>query len=160
MFVIKRDKEGNASRHKARLVAREFEQIAEVDFVDSYAPVARIDSIRFLIALCAEHLLHMKQFDISAAYLYGELEEKVYMHPPEGVKLSKNKCLQLVKSLYGLRQAPRAWHSKLSQVLQSVGFQPLQTEPCIFIDKNKQTYVCTNVDDGLICGRSPNCCNK
>lgn len=160
VFVVKNDKDGNCCRFKARLVARGFEQVEGIDFTDSYAPVARIDSIRFLIALCAQESLHMLQFDISTAFLYGELDEIVYMHAPEGVKTGRDKCLLLKRSLYGLRQAPRAWHFKLSQTLKEIGFKPLNTEQCIFSDQEKQTFVYIYVDDCMICGRDLDKCTK
>lgn len=96
----------------------------------------------------------MKQFDISTAYLYGELEELMYMQPPKGVKTDRTKCLKLIKSLYGLRQAPRAWHSKLSQVLMSIGLKPLQSEPYLFTDEQRKTFVYTYIDDGMVCAKT------
>lgn len=160
IFTIKRDKDGQVSRYKARLVARGFEQRPGIDFIESYAPVARHESVRFLLAICAQLSLNIRQFDISTAFLYGDLNEAVYMHAPDGVKIGKHQCLKLVKSLYGLRQAPRAWHSKLSQTLKTMGFSPLQTEPCIFTDSTKQAFVCTYVDDGLICAKTLDKCEQ
>ena len=97
---------------KARLVAKGFRQKEGVDYFDTYAPVARITSIRLLFALASIHNLCIHQMDVKTDFLNGDLNEEVYMEQPEGFVLPGNehKVCKLTKSLYGLKQAPKQWH--------------------------------------------------
>lgn len=158
VFTTKKDKAGNIIRHKARLVARGFQQKAGIDYTEIYAPVAGIETIRFLLALCAQKCLVFKQFDISTAFLHGTIEETIYMQAPCGVKLKNDKCLRLVKSLYGLKQAPRAWFSKMSQELFKIGLSPLKIEPCVYTNETKDIIVSVYVDDGIVIAKSERQC--
>ena len=74
MFKIK-----SSGRHKARLVARGFSQVYGQDYFETYAPVARLTSIRVLLAIAARHRLQVHQMDVKTAFLYGDLDEKIYM---------------------------------------------------------------------------------
>ena len=111
-FVLKHKKNetGQITRLKARLVARGFGQIYGVDYLNTYAPVVKLASIRILLALAVIYELEIHQMDVVMAFLAGELKEKIYMEPPEGFKAGEDNddlvCL-LQKSLYGLKQAPR-----------------------------------------------------
>jgi hypothetical protein len=90
-------------------VAKGFRQREGIDYFDTYAPVARITSIRVLIALASIYKLVVHQMDVKTAFLNGNLDEEVYIDQPEGFVLSGNekKVCKLVKSLYGLKQAPK-----------------------------------------------------
>jgi len=96
------------------LVAKGFKQKEGIDYFDTYAPVARITSIRVLMALASIFDLYVHQMDVKTAFLNGNLEEEVYMEQPEGFVMSGNerKVCKLIKSLYGLKQAPKQWHEK------------------------------------------------
>ncbi|KAL0337652.1 UNVERIFIED_CONTAM: Retrovirus-related Pol polyprotein from transposon TNT 1-94 [Sesamum calycinum] len=101
--------DGSVDKFKARLVARGFKQNEGIDYFDIYSPVARLTTIRVLIALASMHNLSIHQMDVKTTFLYGELKEKVYMDQPEGFAANDNerKVCKLVKSLYGLKQAPK-----------------------------------------------------
>ena len=96
-------------KFKARLVAQGFRQKLGIDHFDTYAPVARITTIRLLVALATIYHLEIHQMDVKTTFLYGELDEKVYMKQPKGFDLEgqEQKVCKLVKSLYGLKQAPK-----------------------------------------------------
>jgi hypothetical protein len=96
------------------LVAKGFKQKEGIDYFDTYAPVARITSIRVLMALASIFDLYVHQMDVKTAFLNGNLEEEVYMEQPEGFVMSGNerKVCKLIKSFYGLKQAPKQWHEK------------------------------------------------
>ena len=143
-------------KYKARLVIQGFRQKPGVDFFDTYAPVARISTIRLLIDLASVHNLVVHQMDVKTAFLNGELDEEVYMKQPEGfVMLGKEHMVcKLVKSLYGLKQEPKQWHQKFDEVILSSGFKLNQCDKCVysrFDDATKtRVIICLYVDDMLI----------
>ena len=120
VLKIKRGKDGTIIKYKCRLVAKGYLQRYGVDYVDTYAPVARLPSIRALIALTAHHDLELHQMDVKSAYLNGDLEEEIFMEQPEGYVIPGQEHLvcKLQKSLYGLKQAGRTWHHKIDVALK------------------------------------------
>ena len=129
---IFRIKDGNL--FKARLVAKGYRQKEGVDYFDTYAPVARITSIRLLFALAFIYNLCIHQMDVKTAFLNGDLNEEVYMEQPEGFVLPGNehKVCKLTKSLYGLKQAPKQWHEKFDLVILEYGFKHNGADKCIY----------------------------
>ena len=121
IFKRKMKVDGTIDKFKARLVIQGFRQREGIDYFDTYAPVARITTIRLLIALAAIHNLVIHQMDVKTAFLNGVLEEEVYMKQPEGFVMpgNENKVCKLIKSLYGLKQAPKQWHQKFDEVVLS-----------------------------------------
>ena len=101
--------DGTIEKYKTRFVAKGYTQKEEDDFFDTYSPVARIATIRVLLALAASYGLHLHQMDVKTAFIYGELEEEIYMEQPDGfiVPGEENKVCRLIKLLYGLKQAPK-----------------------------------------------------
>jgi len=147
VFSIKKNKDGNIERYKARLVARGYNQRKGLDYEETYAPVTGINSIRTLLSICALENLSMTQFDVTTAFLNGLLEEEVYLDHSEGTKNQENKCLKLVKALYGLKQAPRAWYGTLKTRMEEMGFRQLETDLCVFTNSQTRTHVAIYVDD-------------
>lgn len=93
-------------RYKARFVVRGCGQIEGIDYNETYSPVVRYTSIRFLYALAAKHDLYMDQMDVIAAYLYENIEEEIYVKPPsELMKSGEKKVWLLQKAMYGLKQS-------------------------------------------------------
>ena len=154
VFRRKRNNDGSVQTFKARLVAKGFRQKEGIDFFDTYAPVARITSIRVLIALSSIYQLHIHQMDVKTAFLNGELNEEVYMEQPEGFVLpgNENKVCKLTKSLYGLKQAPKQWHEKFDSVILQNGFAYNGADKCIYSKFTKKygVIICLYVDDLLI----------
>ena len=107
IFSIKSDENGNPTRYKARLVACGYSQEYLVNYNETFAPVARISSFRFIIAFANQFDLSIHHMDVKTAFLNGILEHEVYMDVPIGVKSDKNQVCKLHKSLYGLKQAAR-----------------------------------------------------
>jgi hypothetical protein len=124
IFRRKRRPDGTIEKYKACLVAKGFTQKKEEDYFDTYSPVARLPTIRVLLALVAAYKLLVHQMDVKTAFLNGELEEEIYIQQPEGfvVKGQESKVCRLIKSLYGLKQAPKQWHEKFNNILTTVGF--------------------------------------
>jgi len=108
VFKVKRQSDGSIERYKARLVARGFSQKPGIDYDETFAPVAKFQSIRLLPALAAMHDVELHQMDVKTAFLYGSLEELVFTEQPEGFERGKDMVWQLIKALYGLKQSPRA----------------------------------------------------
>ena len=125
-WIIKRklNPYGSIEKYKARLVAKGFKQNKGVDYFDTFAPVTRISSIRVSIALTSVHNLVIHQMGVKITFLNRELEEEIYMDQPEWCMVlgEEQKVCRLVKSFYGLKQAPKQWHSKFDHVLISNGF--------------------------------------
>jgi hypothetical protein len=134
VFKLKRDEAGATVKHKGRLVARGFVQREGIDFDDTFAPVARMESVQLLFALAAQEGWRVHHMDIKLAFLNGDLKEEVYVHQPPGFMIpgKEGKELRLWKALYGLRQAPRAWNAKLDPTLKGMGFKQSPHEATIY----------------------------
>ena len=157
LFKIKRDAHGNVERYKARLVALGNRQVAGVDFEEVYAPTSKQTSLRALLAVVAEENLELHQLDVKTAFLNGELEETVYMKQPPGYEEGGPRvACRLQKAIYGLRQAPRAWHTKLKKELEAMGFVASAADPALWVKSGKAgvVYLLVYVDDMLIATKS------
>ena len=156
VFRRKYNTDGSIQTFKARLVAKGFKQKQGIDYFDTYAPVARLTSIRVLMAIASIHHLYVHQMDVKTAFLNGNLDEEIYMEQPEGFVLPGNekKVCKLIKSLYGLKQAPKQWYEKFDSVILSHGFKHNNADKCIyskFVD-DFGVIICLYVDDLLIFG--------
>ena len=156
VFRRKYDTNHNVHSFKARLVAKGYKQKEGMDYFDTYAPVARITSIRVLFALASIYHLHVHQMDVKTAFLNGDLNEEIYVEQPEGfiLKGNENKVYKLVKSLYGLKQAPKDWHEKFDSTILCNGFVHNGADKCIyskFLDEYG-VIICLYVDDLLLFG--------
>ena len=165
IFKRKMKTDGSIDKYKARLVIQGFRQREGVDYFDTYAPVARITTIKLLIALASIHGLVIHQMDVKTAFLNGELDEEVYMKQPEGfvVDGQEHKVCRLVKSLYGLKQAPKQWHQKFDDVVLKDGFKINQADKCVYskFDRSGQgVMICLYVDDMLIFGTNQEVVDK
>ena len=156
IFKKKINVNGTIDKFKARLVAKGFTQKEGIDYFDTYAPVARLATIRTLIALASMYNLIIHQMDVKTAFLNGELDEEVYMEQPEGfvVPGQEHKVCKLIKSLYGLKQAPKQWHQKFDQIVLSNGYKINQSDKCVYskFSNGKGVIICLYVDDMLIFG--------
>jgi hypothetical protein len=115
VFRNKQDEHGVVTRNKARLVAEGYSQVEGLDFDDTYAPIARLESIQILLAYATCHGFNLYQMDVKSAFLNGPIKEEVYVEQPSGFEDSEypNYVYKLSKALYGLKQAPRAWYECL-----------------------------------------------
>src|SRR4051812_4197224 len=155
IFRNKQDEDGIVVRNKARLVAQGYTQIEGIDFGETYAPVARLESIRVMLAFANHNGILLYQMDVKSAFLNGEIEEEVYVMQPLGFEDPKNPEMvyRLHKALYGLKQAPRAWYDTLKDFLLKKGFKPGTTDPTIFTRSyNGELFVCQIYVDDIIFG--------
>jgi hypothetical protein len=125
VFRNKLNEYGQVTRNKARLVCKGYAQIEGIEFEETFAPVARMEAICFLLSYACSKNVKVYQMDVKSSFLNGELEEEVYIEQPKGFQLSENTdyVCKLKKALYGLKQAPRAWYSRLDKYLQQAGFR-------------------------------------
>ena len=153
VFSVKRKPDGSLIKYKARQVAKGFSQTEGVDYSEVFASVARASSIRTVLSLSAALNMQMMQFDVCTAFLYGDLEEEIYMEQPDGWTDGTDKVCALKKGLYGLKQASRQWNVKFSNFLSRCGLKQSRADPCVFTagDLSVEMMLCLYVDDGLIC---------
>ncbi|KAJ0936654.1 putative RNA-directed DNA polymerase [Helianthus annuus] len=134
VFKLKKNAEGKIIKHKAPLVAKGYVQKKGIDFEDAFAPVARIETIRLLLAVAAKESWVVHHMDVKSAFLNGELVEEVYVTQPTGfeIKGKEQMVYRLHKALYGLRQAPRAWNARLDRSLKEFGFSKCAHEQAVY----------------------------
>jgi hypothetical protein len=123
VYKTKLNEKGKVEKYKARLVAKGFSQQPNIDYGETFSPVARLDTIRVVIAIAAQKKWPVYQMDVKSSFLNGNLEEEVYVDQPPGfeVKGQEYKVYKLKKALYGLKQAPRAWYSQLTLIFSTMG---------------------------------------
>jgi len=157
VFKTKFNEHGHVDKCKARLVAKGYAQRFGVDYSEVFAPVARWDTIRLIIATAAQRNWYIYQLDVKSAFLHGELSELVYVEQPQGfVKQGEEeKVYRLKKALYGLKQAPRAWFSKIEKYFAEEGFEKCDFEHTLFIkteNRGNILIVSLYVDDLIFTG--------
>ncbi|GKC82682.1 retrovirus-related pol polyprotein from transposon TNT 1-94 [Tanacetum coccineum] len=166
IYKTKLKADGSLERKKARLVIIGNRQRKGVDYGETFAPVAKMVTIKALLVVAAMKGWDLCQMDVSNAFLHGDLFEEVYMQMPQGYvgqgedvqdKTSSTLVCKLKKSLYGLKQAPRQWFAKLPSALLSFGFVQSKADYSLFTksDKSSFTAILVYVNDLLIIGSSP-----
>ncbi|KAM2022235.1 hypothetical protein ACFX16_044164 [Malus domestica] len=154
IYKTKFNSNGTIERHKTRLVARGFTQTYGIDYKETFAPVAKMNIVRVLLSVVVNHEWPLFQMDVKNAFLHGDLEEEVYMKLPPGHPREDepNKVCKLHKAIYGLKQSPRAWHSKLSSILQVAGFKRSHADFSLFVRSGVlgKLVVLIYVDDLII----------
>ncbi|GJY40600.1 retrovirus-related pol polyprotein from transposon TNT 1-94 [Tanacetum coccineum] len=147
----KKDERGIVVRNKARLVAQGYTQEEGIDYDEVFSPVARIEAIRLFLAYASFKYFVMYQMDVKSAFLYGKIEEEVYVYQPPGFEDPEfpDRVYKVVKALYGLHQAPRAWYETLSTYLLDNGFQRGQIDKTLFIKRVKEGLQVTQKDKGI-----------
>jgi len=155
VYKIKYQANGDIERYKARLVAKGYTQVEGIDFFETYSPVAKLTTVRLIIAISSSQNWHLHQLDVHNAFLHGDLEEEVYMSVPPGLTSSKsNQVCKLIKSLYGLKQSSKQWFFKLSHALILKGYKQSVSDPSLFIKNNTASFTAllVYVDDLILAG--------
>ncbi|GKC39703.1 putative ribonuclease H-like domain-containing protein, partial [Tanacetum coccineum] len=148
VFKNKKDERGIMIRNKTRLVAQRYTQEKGIDYDEVFSPVARIKAIRLFLAYALFKDFVVYQMDVKSVFLYGKIEEEVYVYQPLGFKDLDfpDRVYKVEKSLYGPHQAPRAWYETLSTYLLDNGFQRGKIDKTLFIKRYKDPK--SSHDDG------------
>ncbi|RVW20204.1 Retrovirus-related Pol polyprotein from transposon RE1 [Vitis vinifera] len=157
VYAVKVGLDGQVDRLKARLVAKGYTQVYGSDYGDTFSPVAKIASVRLLLSMAAMCSWPLYQLDIKNAFLHGDLAEEVYMEQPPGFVAQRESGLvcRLRRSLYGLKQSPRAWFIRFSSVVQEFGMLRSTADHSVFYHHNSLgqcIYLVVYVDDIVITG--------
>ena len=152
VFLIK-----SMLRKCARLVAKGYSQVEGIDYDEIFSPVVRYETVRIMLALSTLENMYMTGFNVKAAFLYGNLDEEIYMKQPEGfiLKGKEHLVLKLKKALYGLKQAALAWWKELEKFMKTQGFKHAYADMGIFIYKDSKGHfviALVYVDDRLFMG--------
>ena len=157
VFKIKHKADGSIEKYKARLVAKGFKQKQGIDYTETFSPVVKHVTLRMVIAITKYFDWSLDQLDVVTAFLYGEMKEKVFCAIPEGVDIDKDfDCFELVKAIYGLKQASRVWNETFHEFVCSIGFQASSFDPCFYIKvaSGQCVLLLVYVDDVLVTGSS------
>ncbi|CAN6482881.1 unnamed protein product [Victoria cruziana] len=154
IFKVKTRSDGTLERYKARLVAKGYAQEYGLDYDETFAPVARMTSIRTLVSVASIKGWPIFQMDVKNAFLNGFLKEEVYMDAPPGFFIFQNKVLRLKRALYGLKQAPKAWFDRFSDVMIKHNFKSCYSDTAMFSKDTSigNVVLLLYVDDMIITG--------
>ena len=157
---LKKDSEGEIDKHKARVVAKGFTQQEGVDYFETFAPVARLASIRTVLAIAARNGWRIDTFDFHSAFLNGtfDKDEEIFMEqPPEYEEKDRRLyVLRLLKTIYGLKQSSRKWYEIICRLMAELGFTRSEYDPAVFYwrEGNDIMIIVIHVDDCTIAGNS------
>lgn len=152
---VKRNVDGSINKYKARLVARGFSQVPGLHYSETgtYCPVVKRRTWRLLLALCVENDWICEFIDVQGAYLNSELKEELYMYQPSFfVERGNDYVCKLNKSLYGLKQGGKDWHSHINQIMCNLNFVRCHSDNCVYIHPSFELVISWYVDDACICG--------
>ena len=159
VFDVKTD-----GQKKAHLVAKGFSQVEGIDYDQIFSPVVQFETVQCMFALTALEGWHISGLNVQSAYLYGKLDEELYMEFPEGFlpPNMKGKVLRLLHAIYSLKQAGLAWWRALDKSMQELGFERLKSDAGLFVYKRGNDIVLAiiYIDDTLFCGPSKSLVEK
>eukprot|EP00253_Pinus_taeda_P006304 PITA_06304 len=156
LYKVKHASDGSVEKHKARFVARGFSQVEGIDYDDNFSPVARYSSIISMLALSAQMGWKIHQMDVKTAFLNGNIEEEVYIEQPEGFETfdRESHVCRLKRALYELKQAPRAWYTRIDNYFTRLGFTKSEADANLYhiMVEGKQLIIVLYVDDLILTG--------
>jgi hypothetical protein len=156
LFKIKHVANGSIEKYKARFVTRGFSQKEGIDYEETFAPMAIYTSIRTIIALAAKMKWKLHKMDVKTSFLNCVIEEEVYIEQPQGFEVEdrKSHVCRLKKTLYGLKQGPRAWYGHIDCFLMSLGFTKSKADSNLYfkIMNNEPVILLLYVDDLFLIG--------
>lgn len=156
VYKLKTNSGGKIVRYKARLVAQGYSQKFGTDYDQVFAPVAKQTTFRILLTLASKNNFIVRHVDAKTAFLNGDLKETIFMKQPPGFEVGDDKVCLLQKSLYGLKQAARAWNDAIHSALMKARFQRNEADHCLYVRRfdDKWCYLLIYVDDMLIAAKT------
>ena len=148
LFKLKKDRYGQILKYKARWVVHAFKQKEGLDYLDTFATVVKPVSYKTLMGISVKRRLSIYHMDMVTAFLYGFLDESIYVIQPTLFERGENKVCLLPKALYGLKQSPRVWYQTLQDFLQKLGFKRTESDHGVFVSEDM--FIAIYVDDLLI----------
>jgi hypothetical protein len=162
MYRTKYASNGSVERHKVQLVSKGFSQVEGIDYNETCVLVAKMNSIYFALALISSHKWEIHQMDVKSTFLHGDLQEEIYMEQPLGyVQNDFGLVCHLNRSLYGIKQAPRARYTKMDSFLLNTDFSRCHYDPNVYTKKVgiHLIILVLYVDDFILTGRDPKLLN-
>ena len=156
-FKLKKDRDGQILKYKARWVAHGFKQEEGIDFVETFAAVVKPMSYKCLFGVSVKRGYKIRQMDVVTAFLYGFLDEVIYVEQPHLFELRPELVCRLRKALYGLKQAPQVWYQTIADFLKKLGLERLELDHGVFVSKDRQLFLALYVDDLLLFGSDESC---
>ena len=165
LVTMKYKSDGSIERYKSRLVAKGYTQSYGIDYQETFAPVAKLNTVRVLMSIASNLDWPLFQLDVKNAFFNGIIEEEVYMALPPGFEdeRSRDKVCRLHKSLYGLKQSPRAWFGRFTRVLKDCGYKQGHADHTLFTKHSNQgrcTILSVYVNDIILTGDDQDEINK
>lgn len=156
LYKVKQTVDGSVEKHKARFFTHGFSQVEGIDYDETFAPVTRYSSIRSMLALSAQMGWKIHQMDVKTAFLNGQIEEEVYIEQPEGFETFDRELYvcRLKRALYILKQAPRAWYTRINNYFTGLGFTKSETDANLYhiVVKGKLLIIVLYVDELILTG--------
>ena len=158
VFQIKKNALGQIEKYKARLVARGFTQVYGVDYMEMFAPVAKLSSLHTILAIAARNDWPIEVFNFNSAFLNGQLDEEIFMQLPPGFEDTNSSTLvaRVSKAIYSLKQAGCTWYTALHNALEGIGFKRSNYDDGVFYAQICAGLVvlAIHVDDCTITGNT------
>jgi hypothetical protein len=136
--------------YKAKLIAQGFSQSLGDDYLETFSPTIKAESLKVLLALSALKDLEIKQVDVVNAYPRAQLHATVYMRPPKALGTLEGAMLLLKRPLYGLKQSGKEWYIKACKGLKTLGFRPCYSDPSVFVTEDRSLIIGLYIDDMLV----------
>ena len=155
VYTVKYKANGMVDRFKVRLAAKGYTQKYGIDYTNTSVPVAKINTVQILLSLAANLDWPLQQFDVKNMFLHEDLTEEIYMDLPtgcSGTDMLKGKVCRLKKSLYGLKQLPRAWFGRFTKSMKAFGYRQSNWDHTLFLKRNNEkiTALIVYVDDMVV----------
>ncbi|KAI5351188.1 hypothetical protein L3X38_004079 [Prunus dulcis] len=157
IYTMKLKADGSIERYKVRIMAKGYKPRYRMGYLENFATIAKIDTIRVLLSLATNLDWPLHQFNVKNAFLHRDLVEEIYMDLPLGCNLAtekKNQVCKCIKSLYGLKQSPNAWFSRFTKSMKNFGYTQSNSDDTVFLkcDEGNITALVVCVDDIVVTG--------